>query len=91
MNDSEFILWTILNSIVLLYAILLFIYGKFIRKNEILSLVNIIFNIYIIFKLYYLLQKSYPEENKTIREEESIRPDSKLIVDEDKNANLIEN
>ena len=91
MDDSEFILWTILNSIVLLYAILLFIYGKFIRKNEILSLVNIIINIYIIFKLYYLLQKSYPEENKTIREEESIRPDSKLIVDEDKNANLIEN
>ncbi len=43
-DSSEFILWTILNSIVLLYAILLIIYGNFIKKNEILSLVNIIFN-----------------------------------------------
>ncbi len=36
----------ILNSIVLLYAIILIVYGKFIRKNEILSLVinNIIYN-----------------------------------------------
>ncbi len=44
MDDNEFILWIILNSIVLFYAILLFIYGKFFRKNEILLLVIIIFN-----------------------------------------------
>ena len=33
------ITWIILNAIVLVYALILIIYGKFFRRNEILSLV----------------------------------------------------
>ena len=44
MVDKVDITWIILNSIVLIYAIILIVYGKFFRKNEILSLV--INNIY---------------------------------------------
>ena len=40
MVDKVDITWIILNSIVLIYAIILIVYGKFFRKNEILSLVN---------------------------------------------------
>ena len=39
MVDKVDITWIILNSIVIIYAIILIVYGKFFRKNEILSLV----------------------------------------------------
>ena len=39
MADKIDITWIVLNAIVLIYAIILIIYGKFFRKNEILSLV----------------------------------------------------
>ena len=44
MVDKVDLTWIILNSIVLIYAIILIIYGKLFRKNGILSLV--INNIY---------------------------------------------
>ena len=39
MVDKVDITWIILNSIVIIYAIILIVYGKFFRKNELLSLV----------------------------------------------------
>ena len=46
MADKVDITWIILNVIVLIYAIVLIIYGMYFRKNEILSLVinNILIN-----------------------------------------------
>ena len=38
-KNSIQILWIILNGIVLLYAIILIIYGKFFRKNDFLTFV----------------------------------------------------
>ena len=43
------ILWVVLNSILVLYAIILFIYGRYCRHKDSLSLVIHIFLIYFLF------------------------------------------
>ena len=42
------ILWVVLNSILVLYAIILFIYGRYFRHKDSLSLVIHIFIIYLL-------------------------------------------
>ena len=44
--DDVKILWVVLNSILVLYAIILFIYGRYFRHKDSLSLVIHIFIIY---------------------------------------------
>ena len=87
MADKVDITWIILNVIVLIYAIVLIIYGMYFRKNEILSLVinNILIN--------FFIQKNYPGDSKGIhRMEDSIRvAHNNIYSNEDKNINLIEN
>ena len=76
-------LWFILDGIILLYAVFLFIYGKFFRHKDSILLVRLIFIL--------LLQKNYPEDNKGIfRTEDSIRVPINKDNDDSKRVKLIE-
>ena len=79
------ILWVVLNSILVLYAIILFIYGRYCRHKDSLSLVIKIFLIYFLFT-----QKNIPDDNKGMfGREDSLRITENKELD-DKKINLIE-
>ena len=79
------ILWVVLNSILVLYAIILFIYGRYCRHKDSLSLVIHIFIIY-----FLISQKNIPDDNKGMfGREDSIRITENKELD-DKKINLIE-
>ena len=79
-------LWIALNAILVAYAIALFIYGKYFRHKDSLSLV--INNILI---LFLFLQKNIADDNKGMfgRSEDSIRINENKELDE-KKINLID-
>ena len=79
-------LWIALNAILVAYAIALFIYGKYFRHKDSLSLV--INNILI---LFLFLQKNIADDNKGMfgRTEDSIRINDNKELDE-KKINLID-
>ena len=74
-------LWIILNSILVLYAIILLIYGKYFRNKDSLSIVT--------HNLLIFIQKHITEDNKDVfgRAEDSIRDNKEL---DDKKINLLE-
>ena len=79
-------LWIALNAILVAYAIALFIYGKYFRHKDSLSLV--INNIII---LFLFIQKNIADDNKGMfgRTEDSIRINENKELDE-KKINLID-
>ena len=62
------IVWYTLNTILVIYALVLFILGKYCKRKDSLSYVIIFF-----FLFNYFLQKNYPEENKGILNLDSAR------------------
>ena len=74
--NSVRVLWIVLNAILIVYAIFLFVYGKYFRHKD--SLSYVIYKIYNIF--FYFVQKSITEDNRGIFS----RPDDSLRINENK-------
>ena len=87
-NIGLIITFTVLNSLVVIYAFILIIYGKFFRKNEFLYLVNK----NIKFNIIFIIQANIGDNEKAIpRIEESIRaPNDKNTHADEKTIQLIE-
>lgn len=87
LSDIKY-LWIILNIVLVVYAIILFIYGKYFKRKDSLSLVS--YNHLIIFNIFFI-QKNITDDNKLMygRTEDSIRITENKELDE-KKINLIE-